>query len=56
MENVEGPFGSERPMLPPGTLVTTGPKLLLMATSGSMVLMQLESVLMSVMCYHGGPC
>lgn len=34
-----GPCGSERPKLPPRAIVTSTPKLLLLAVSGSMILL-----------------
>lgn len=43
-----GPCQSERPMLPPRAMVPYLPKLLLLVTSRSTVLLQLGSVLMSV--------
>lgn len=43
-----GTSGSERSVLPPRAMVTSGPQLLLMTTAGSMVLQQLESVWMSI--------
>ena len=39
---------SERHMLPPRSTVSAMPKLLLLALSGSMVLLQLESILMTI--------
>lgn len=42
------PCQSERHMLPLGSMVSAMPKLLLLAMSGPMVLLQLESILMSI--------
>lgn len=53
-----GPCPSERTVLPPGFRGKTRPKLLPLAISGPMVLLQLGPVLMYVhcLCYQGGPC
>lgn len=53
---VLGPFRPERPVLQSGAMVTTGPKLLLVVMSESMVLMQLGSVLMSITRVTTGVC
>lgn len=45
---------SERHMLPPGSTVSAMPKLLLLAMSASMVLLQLESILMTTDCITTG--
>lgn len=51
------PYLSERSAVLPETVVTSGPKLLVLAMSRSMVLPQLESVLMSDSpCNLRGPC
>lgn len=52
-----GPCPSEQTVLPPGSRVKARPKLLPLAISGPMVLLQLGSVLMYVhcLCYHGSP-
>ena len=42
---VLSPYGSERPALPPGTVVPSCPRLLLLIMSGSKILLQLRSVL-----------
>lgn len=43
-----GPSGSERPALPHGAIVTTGPKMLLLTTSGSVFVKLLGTVSKSV--------
>lgn len=51
-----GPCQSERPRLPPGAMVTSKPELLLMDMFGSVILLQLESVLMlNHLCYDRDP-
>lgn len=44
----------ERPVLPPRAVVTTWPKMLLMAMSGSVIQTQLGSVLMFIACVITG--
>lgn len=49
------PGQSERPMQPPGAMVTSWPMLLLMAMSESIILQQMESVCIYIIVLPQGP-